>query len=505
MTDVPAMRRCQVVATFLTPTLPPGAPFPEAAGWIALRADLLGDAACARLQRRARRPCLYSLRSTPGCPGDEDDATRTARLVRAAKTYDLVELDVLRDLRPAVLAAVPPEQRMLAWYGAAASATALEQRWAGMAAVPAACYKIVPHALHPTDGLAPLALLRRLNRTDLVAYAEGEAGAWTRVLAAYLGSPFVFGTPSNDPSPHDPGALCVSQLHTHYGLPELQPVTTVFGIAGTSVLHSLAPLLHNEGYRVLGLKARYLPFKTTSEDLSWLPAFAGHFQDRLGLDLPGLTVVSPHKQAVVRAAGRATSSDLSWSTQAANNIVRRNGQWHTHTDGASSLMEPIRAHQIPVAGRRAAVVGCGGAGRPAAVALASAGAHVTLVNRSLDRGQWAAALLGLPFLPLTTFAVDDFDLIVHATPVGKRDGEVLFPLDGLREGAAVVDLVYRAASQTALVEQVRAKGREAVTGREILAASVRRQFHLLTGKDLPASALRSVVPVEQPAAVHQPS
>src|SRR5690606_15390258 len=94
-------------------------------------------------------------------------------------------------------------------------------------------------------------------------------------------------------------------------------------------------------------------------------------------------------------------------------------------------------------GRRAAVFGCGGAGRAAALGLAQAGATVEFVHRGSERGLAAARTLSLPFVLTVDFDPGVPDLLVNATPLGHAvPDELPFPVDRLRPDAVVVDLVY---------------------------------------------------------------
>src|SRR6185295_13442370 len=94
--------------------------------------------------------------------------------------------------------------------------------------------------------------------------------------------------------------------------------------------------------------------------------------------------------------------------------------------------------------KRAAVIGCGGAGRAIAAALVQSGAGVTLINRGAERGQHASELLGLPYLPLLDFNADGYDIVVNATPVGRDSDDVPFDLESLNDDVVVIDLVYGA-------------------------------------------------------------
>ena len=88
-----------------------------------------------------------------------------------------------------------------------------------------------------------------------------------------------------------------------------------------------------------------------------------------------------------------------------------------------------------LAGRRVAVVGCGGSGRAIASALSRAGLEVVLANRGRPRGELASRQLGLPVLELAAFSPADFGLVVNATPVGRAGGDLPFACDRLAAGA----------------------------------------------------------------------
>jgi shikimate 5-dehydrogenase len=125
--------------------------------------------------------------------------------------------------------------------------------------------------------------------------------------------------------------------------------------------------------------------------------------------------------------------------------------------------------------------------------LSQAGAHVTLVNRSVQRGLWAARLLGLPFVPLEAFSASGYSAIVNATPVGSNGERLPVKLAELDPGATVVDLAYRRAGETALIEQAQALEHHVVDGRLVLLAQTRRQYYLMTGETMPESLGRRLL------------
>ena len=234
-------------------------------------------------------------------------------------------------------------------------------------------------------------------------------------------------------------------------------------------------------YRASGYPGLFLPFRVDSFAEFWRELVEGGGLGQIGLPLQALTVASPNKEV---AATQATlRSRATRHSDSANLIFRRGTAWAVATTDPTGVLANLR--RSSVAGRRAAVIGCGGSGRAIAWALRRRGAIVTLVNRCRERGEHASRLLGLPFAPLTEFSVKGHDLIVNATPVGSDGGALPFPIDDLARDTIVVDLVY-VPGTTAFVAGARARGARVVEGRQVLRAQVERQFVRMTGLDPPA-------------------
>lgn len=464
---------------------------PRAVEWVELRADRVAGIDADRLRRDFGGRLLYSLRSRDrGGGGPDDRGERGPLLAAAAGRFDLVELEAERDLGSWLLARVPPERRLISWRGPAATPAALLARFESMAEVPARLYMLVPEARQAGEELAPLTLLRALGRTDVIAFAGGEAGFWTRLIAPRLGCPMTFGTLGATASPAARPTL--TQLIRDYGLPDLPPARRTFGIVGRGALRSLSPRLHNAAYRALGLPAVYLPFGAESFSGFWRRLAVDDALGGFDLPLQGLTVVAPFKEAAVAAAGETPSSDVVRRAGAANFLRRRgDGSWEADSTDPQGVLDPLRRVGVDVRDRQAAVVGCGGAGRAIGAALDRAGARVVVVNRSPPRGREAAGRLGLTFVPLSDFDPGGFAIVVNATPVGREEtDEPPFAVGRLPRDAVVVDLVY-AAGATALAAAARERGLRLIDGREVLLAQTWHQLRAMTGRRLPLERLRS--------------
>lgn len=502
-------RRAVLVATL-------AAPLPEEPEWrraflagvrrwaevLEVRADLVGEPDPAALREAFDGRLLYTLRSRQeGGAFDGSPERRHERLAAAAEDYDLVDLEAARDLVPEVLERLPAERRIVSWHGPPAEVIELEERFAAIARTPAWLYKMVVLATNPSEAVAPLLLAAAVGRDDLLAFAAGRAGAWTRFIAARYGAAVLFGAAA-PASPGAPGQLTIEELVRDYGLPALPPVKAFYGIVGRPVVSSsLSPRLHNGAYRELGIPACYLPFEAESLGDFWLDVVESDLSRRLGRPLLGFSVTVPFKRSALAVAG--VMSPLVECIGAANTLTFNDGVWEAENTDPEGILGVLEEHGVEVAGKAAAVLGCGGAGRAAAFCLAKAGAKVTLVNRGHERGEEAAAELGLPFLPLDELEPRDFELVVHATPLGTRTGDPLpFAIERLRPEAVVIDMVYRH-GPTPLLDAVRENGVLAIDGREVLLHQAISQFRLMTGRELTVEMGRRILGLETPETVRR--
>jgi len=121
------------------------------------------------------------------------------------------------------------------------------------------------------------------------------------------------------------------------------------------------------------------------------------------------------------------------------------------------------------------MLGAGGAARAIGVELALAGAsHITLVNRSAERGQTLAALLRDKAKIACDLVVgtadakipDGTDVVINATSIGLYpDVNARLPLDtaGLKPGMVVADVIPNPPT-TRLVSEAREKGCKVIDG-----------------------------------------
>lgn len=495
------MKEIKLVATLTEPPDADEAGFVDALDEVAVlevRADLVGDLDPDWLRDRFGGELLYTLRSTAeGGAASGGREARNKRIIEQSERYDLVDLEAARDCRTELLSVVPPAKRIISSHGPATHVEGLKRRFANLEAHEARYYKLVANATQAKDSVRALALAaslaKRPKRDNAVIFAGGPIGIWTRMVAPHFGSPLVYGALGKVPGA--PGQPTVAQLRRDYDLPRLHSVARLFGIAGRPVMHSLSPRLHNGAYRRFGVPALYVPFHVESFGDFWIDVVESGSLDILDMPLEGLSVTAPYKEVALAVSG--VSSPRAQHIGAANTLVRRDRVWQAETTDVDGVTAAIAEAGVDMTmdsktGRRAAVVGTGGAGRAAAYSLELAGMAVTLVNRTVTHGEEASQALGLPFLPLADFDAARYEVIVHATSLGQPEDPLPFALDGLGRDHTVVDLVY-GRHETPLIRAAREAGARTVDGRSVLLHQALGQFEGMTGQRLDGDTARALL------------
>ncbi|TYO99936.1 shikimate dehydrogenase [Geothermobacter ehrlichii] len=270
--------------------------------------------------------------------------------------------------------------------------------------------------------------------------------------------------------------------------------TTVLGIFGDPVSHSLSPVMQNEALRQAGFDAIYVPFHVPAARLPQaVDAIAA-------LGLRGVNVTIPHKEAVCTLLDEL--DDEAELIGAVNTVVNEDGRLKGfNTDGAGLVRSLREDLAFDPRGRRVLLLGAGGAARAAIVALARAGCvHIDLVNRTRSRAEELRFRFQSRFsgTQIATHALDDSlrsllpdsDLVVNTTSIGLR-GEAFadFPWDAVSGRLSLYDMVYRPGG-TPLVNQARRLGVRAVDGLGMLAAQGELSFCLWMGRMPPSGVMK---------------
>jgi shikimate dehydrogenase len=242
---------------------------------------------------------------------------------------------------------------------------------------------------------------------------------------------------------------------------EIRGTTTLVGLLGWPTEHSLSPPMQNAAFEALALDWAYVPLPTAPELL------ADAVRGLVATGFAGANVTIPHKQAVIEFCDELDA--VAERAGSVNTLVVRDGRvLGSSTDGAAVT------DQIEAEGRRALVLGTGGAAKAVVDALREVGAEVVALGRR-DRS-WPPNGEGV-------------EVLVNATPV--RDELIIEP----REWMQVVDLAYEpSGAPTALVAAAREAGCDIVVdGLDVLLFQGAASFERWTGLAAPLAAMRSAL------------
>ena len=409
--------------------------------------------------------------------------TQIALLRDAAKAGAMaadLEVESAECAKPA-LPSIREHGALIISYHNFANTPALEPALRRLRRIPADAYKIATTAKKPSDNIRLLQLVRDHRDVPLIAFTMSEVGTVTRILTPSLGAAFTYAC-SSECDGTAPGQIRARLMRSLYRADKLTKDTRVYGIIADPVAHSKSPLIHNRAFQARRCDAVYVPFLVSSVNLGdWM---------KLANALPvcGFSVTIPHKQRIMRYLD--TVEPLAKRIGAVNTVWRKAGRWRGTNTDVQGLMNPLSRH-LRLAHASVLIAGYGGAARAAAVALADAGAKLTITGRNMQTAQQLARAVKAETASLQTAQHSHFDALVHATPVGMYPNvnEVLFenvPAE------VVLDMVYNP-QETLLLKRAKEQGRTVIYGSEMLIDQAAHQFEIWTGESAPRGVMQAAL------------
>lgn len=258
----------------------------------------------------------------------------------------------------------------------------------------------------------------------------------------------------------------------------------LYPIIGNPIEQVKSPGLFNRYFSDIGLEARMVAIEVEPSDLR---IFFNCLRN--SKNVRGCVVTVPHKTASVSYMDQL--SDRAATLGALNVIRVEEGRLSGDMVDGLGFLAAVGVHNFSCENKRIGVVGLGAAGSAIAHAAAGSGAKAIAIQE-LDGARLAFAretLMGAFPNVEWSFrlkALDNFDLIVNASPVGMNgDPRLPIPLDSLKPGCLVMDLVTKPET-TPWLEAALERGCEVVYGVEM----IQGQFDLMgrfMGLDIPKS------------------
>jgi shikimate dehydrogenase len=295
--------------------------------------------------------------------------------------------------------------------------------------------------------------------------------------------------------------------------PQRIAATTRFcAVYGHPVRHSASPAMHGAALRELGLDWGYLAFDVHPENL------AAALRGARAMKFIGLNLTVPHKLLALDLVDELDESARTWG--AVNTILfegrSRDETWqplrvlnpdeifetrargfNTDADAITrSIEEDLRQ---PIKGTTALLLGAGGAGRTAALKLASSGVkRLYLINRTMAKareiaaeitGRWPAVDVNASYPP------GPVDLAINATSLGLR-AEDHMPFDAsqfaLNRAGAAYDMIYQPA-ETPFLRAAAQAGCAVSNGLGMLLYQGAKALEIWTGTEAPVEIMRAAL------------
>ena len=269
---------------------------------------------------------------------------------------------------------------------------------------------------------------------------------------------------------------------------KLSAKTKICLIIGDPVEHSLSPAMHNAGYEALGIDNQFV-FLGAKVKIGDIETVVDAMR-KMGIH--GLTCTIPHKVAVMKYLDEI--DETAKKIGAVNTVLNKQGKligFNTDWQGVVIPLEKITT--LP--GKKAAVLGAGGAARAVVYGLLKRGAKVKVFNRTKEK----AVKLAKEFNCLSgdlnnQEEIKNFDIIINTTSVGMKplEKETPIPTEFISARQIVFDIVY-VPFETKLLREAKKKGAKIIHGIEMLLHQGTAQFEIYTGHKAPEDIMRRVL------------
>lgn len=261
--------------------------------------------------------------------------------------------------------------------------------------------------------------------------------------------------------------------------------TTVCCLIGDPVEHSFSPLVHNCGYEVLGLNFVYVAFRV--KDIK--QAIDGI----RGLSIRGVSVTIPHKVSAMKYIDDI--DDVAKGIGAVNTIVNNSGVLTGFNTDYGAALKALE-EKTTIKGKKAVLLGGGGAALAIATGLKRNGAELVILNRTREKARELARLVdaegfgGLEQLSVIASA----DILINATPVGMwpRINESIVPRELLHQKLTVFEVAYNP-KETRMITEAKESGCTIIYGYKMFLYQAAMQFELFTGCQAPLHDMELVL------------
>lgn len=263
-----------------------------------------------------------------------------------------------------------------------------------------------------------------------------------------------------------------------------------YAVIGDPIEHSLSPWMHNAGYEALGIDAEYQRFHVEPSHL------AEAVEGLCVLGFSGWNVTLPHKSTIIPLLDTLTAEAR--RAGAVNTVKIQDGHRIGHNTDGDGFVRSVEGELNGFKGKKAVLLGAGGASKGIALALAAQGMEVHILNRTVEKAEILVQMLQREGATATSgvFApgdwLEDVDLLVQTTSAGLHSEAFPFSVKGISEQALVVDIIFNP-SETAFLQDAKKQGCRTLNGLGMLLYQGAYAWEFWLGGQAPVEAMRQAL------------
>ena len=260
----------------------------------------------------------------------------------------------------------------------------------------------------------------------------------------------------------------------------LDGATRVYFIVGDPIAQVKSPAGVSQAFQSAGLNGVCIPAHVAAADLASWTAGVSRAQN-----VDGIIVTVPHKFAFFDLC--ATTSDRGAFLKSINTLRRNpDGGWHGDMFDGMGYVKALSLKGCSLLGKKALLVGAGGAGSAIAYSLATGGLRELAIHDedTIRRDALVQRLAALGACTVVAGSRDPtgFDIAINATPMGMQAGDP-HPIDSSKFAPnMLVGCVITAPAIPPMIAAARALGCETLTGADMFAQVRDLMVEFLMGK-----------------------
>lgn len=282
----------------------------------------------------------------------------------------------------------------------------------------------------------------------------------------------------------------------------ITPMTQLYALFGKPVSHSMGPLVHNMLFNEFGISAVYLAFE--------LDDIQKGVESIRALGIRGASITIPFKEQIMEHLD--SIDEMALEIGAVNTVLNRDGHLFGCNTDCAGAIEPLKEVAGSVTGKEVCIIGAGGAARAVAFGMKKGGAAITIVNRTIAKGEQLATQVNGRFLPYSAVGMTpdgelldsdsarlysvlgDIDILINTTSVGMTPNIDKTPVNPtlLHENMRVMDIVYNPL-KTKLLQDAEQANCKTVDGLAMFIHQGAAQFELFTGIKPPLHLMRETL------------